>query len=74
MNVQPQDNQIVRKNLLAQPINIPATQTDPMPFLLRFVEAPEGGMIPPGQTGNNTYMGTTSCAGGEQGDFKNDDE
>ena len=65
---------VTRRVMTSEPIVVPENPEGSKPFLLGFLEKPNGGEIP-AFAGNSTYLGTTpDPRGGESGDFKNDDD
>ncbi|MHB8523064.1 MAG: hypothetical protein ACYDH9_20225 [Limisphaerales bacterium] len=58
--------------MFKEPIVIPDDPETPVPFLMRFAEKPNGGMVA-AHGGGQTYMGTTPDSGGESGDYEDDD-
>lgn len=58
-----------KKVLMRKPMIIP--QDGQRPFMMEFAKAPD--IKVSAMMGGGTYMGTTSCQGGETGDYQNDD-
>ncbi len=60
---------LIKKNMRNEPVIIP--QKGKIPFMMGFAKAPD--IKVSAMMGGGTYMGTTSCQGGETGDYADDD-
>ncbi len=54
----------------AMPIGVAASQ--PVPFLLQFVEKIPGTVFPSSHSDNPTYMGATQTGGRDRADYETD--